>query len=343
MTADTKAADPPAVPSQQTGSPQPSRPSPESGDSRGSGPFPRRRGPGAAAGGGLPYLLIGPAIVAIGAVFAYPLVKTVIMSFQDMRRTHLWGGTTPPWVGFEQFTNILGDPEFWTVTFRTVLFMVVCVTATMGLGLLLALLMQRLSTWVRLLLTGALVAAWSMPLLVATSIFRWLSDSDYGVVNNLLSRLPGVDFQGHNWFLNPWQGFTVIGAVVVWGAIPFVVITLYAALTQVPKELEEAAQLDGAGALGVFRSVVFPVIKPVFQMVATLSVIWDFNVFGQIFLMRANKPEPEYELLGLYSFSKAFESASFSQGTAIALITVLLLSGVAVYYLRQLMKTGEVE
>lgn len=328
--ADTKAADPPAAPPQK---PTKAASGPSGGTVRPSR-TPRPK---------LPYLLIAPAIVAIAAVFGYPLVKTVIMSFQDMRRAHLWGGTTPPWVGLEQFTNVLGDSEFWWVTFRTVLFMVVCVVATMGLGLLVALLMQRLSTWVRLLLTGALVAAWSMPLLVATSIFRWLSDSDYGVINSTLSKIPGLDFQGHNWFLDPWQGFTVIGAVVVWGAIPFVVVTLYAALTQVPRELEEAAQLDGAGAFGVFRNVVFPVIKPVFQMVATLSVIWDFNVFGQIFLMRGNKPEPEYELLGLYSFSKAFDSASFSQGTAIALITVLLLSGVAVYYLRQLMKTGEVE
>ncbi|MEE1927652.1 sugar ABC transporter permease [Streptomyces sp. TRM 70351] len=295
------------------------------------------------SGSALPYLLIGPAIVAIAAVFAWPLVKTVIMSFQDMGRRELWTGATPPWVGFEQFTNILTDPQFWDVTWRTVAFMVVCVFVTMAAGLGTALLMQRLSTWVRLLLTGALVAAWSMPLLVSTSIFRWLSDSDYGVVNSTLSKLPGIDFQGHNWFIDPKQGFMIIAAVVIWGAVPFVTVTLYAALMQVPKELEEAAQLDGAGAFGVFRNVVFPVIKPVFQMVATLSVIWDFNVFGQVFLMRGNKPEPEYELLGIYSFQKAFVSSSFSQGTAIALITVLLLSGVAVYYLRQLLKTGEVE
>lgn len=265
------------------------------------------------------------------------------MSFQDMGRRELWSGDSPPWVGFEQFSTILTDSHFWSVTFKTVLFMVVCVTLTMGFGLLLAMTMQRMSPWVRLLLTGALIAAWSMPLLVATSIFRWLSDSDYGVINSTLSKIPGLDLQGHNWFLDPWQGFGIIAAVVIWGAIPFVVITLYAALTQVPRELEEAAELDGAGSWGVFKHVIFPVIKPVFQMVATLSVIWDFNIFGQVFLMRGNKPEPEYELLGIYSFQKAFSSSSFSQGTAIALITVLLLSGVAIYYLRQLLKTGEVE
>jgi N,N'-diacetylchitobiose transport system permease protein len=304
---------------------------------RGTGRPPRKKG------ASLPYLLILPAIVALAAVYAYPLVKTVIMSFQDMGRRELWTGESPPWVGFDQFTNILGDAEFWQVTVRTVVFMVVCVALTMAIGLLISLLMMRLSTWVRLTLTTALIAAWSMPLLVASSIFRWLADSDYGLVNTLIAKVAGDDFLGHNWFLDPLQGFSIIAALVIWGAVPFVVITLYAALTQVPGELTEAAQLDGANALGVFRFVTWPVIKPVFVMVTTLSVIWDFNVFGQIWLLRGNKPEPDYETLGLYSFSKAFTSTSFSQGTAIALITVLMLSGVAVYYLRQLMKTGEVE
>ncbi|WP_228990244.1 carbohydrate ABC transporter permease [Streptomyces sp. DH8] len=291
----------------------------------------------------LPYFLILPAIVAIAAVYLYPLGKTVIMSFQDMGRRELWTGDPAPWVGLEQFTNILGDSEFWWVTFRTVVFMVICVTLTMGIGLLVALLMRRLSTWVRLVLTACLIAAWSMPLMVAASIFRFMADSDYGLINTLIAKVVGEDWLGHNWYLNPVQGFGIITLLVVWGAVPFVVVTLYAALTQVPKELEEAAALDGASAYGIYKFVTWPVIKPVFTMVTTLSVIWDFNVFGQIWLLRGNKPEPEYETLGLYSYSKAFESTSFSQGTAIALITVLLLSGVAVYYLRQLMKTGEVE
>ncbi|QNE75037.1 ABC transporter permease subunit [Streptomyces finlayi] len=334
--ADTKAAGPPPVPVPR--GPEVTGPSSPAKDAK---PRARRQ---RKKGELLPYLLILPAILAIAAVYVYPLIKTVIMSFQDMGRAALWGNGETPWVGFEQFTNILGDPEFWQVTGRTVVFMTICVVLTMGIGLLIALMMLRLSTWVRLVLTVALIAAWSMPLMVAASVFRWLADSDYGLINTLLADLTGnEDWLGHNWFLDPWQGFGIITLLVVWGAVPFVVITMYAALTQVPKELEEAASLDGASAFGVYRFVTWPVIKPVFTMVATLSVIWDFNVFGQIWLLRGNKPEPEYETLGLYSFSKAFESTSFSQGSAIALITVLMLSGVAVYYLRQLIKTGEVE
>ncbi|MDQ0940868.1 carbohydrate ABC transporter permease [Streptomyces sp. V1I1] len=295
------------------------------------------------AGALLPYLLIGPTIVAIAAVFVWPLIKTTIMSFQDVGRRELWTGEAAPWVGFEQFSSIFGDPAFWDSVVLTVVFMAACVVVTLAFGLAISLMMQRMSTWVRLLVTAGLIAAWSIPLMVAASIFRWFADSDYGVANMVLTKYLGLDFQGHNWFLDAKQGFLVIGAVVVWGAIPFVAITLYAALTQVPKELEEAAAIDGVGAFGNFRYVVFPVIKPVFQMVATLSVIWDFNVLGQVWLMRGTKPEPEYEVLGLYAFNKAFESNSFSQGAAISLITVLLLSGVAVYYLRQLLKIGEVE
>ncbi|MFC4498151.1 MULTISPECIES: carbohydrate ABC transporter permease [Streptomyces] len=299
---------------------------------------PRRR-----KGALLPYLLIAPAIIVLAGVLGWPLIDTVLLSFQDERRNNLWAGTSPPWVGLDQYTAILGDSEFWQVTLRTVVFVVVCVVLTMLLGLLMAMLLQRVSTWVRLLMTAALVAVWSMPLLVATSIFRWLFDSDYGLANSLLSKLPGVGLRGHNWFLDPVQGLAIIVGVVVWGAIPFIAISLHSALTQVPQELEEAARIDGARGFGIFRYVIFPVIKPVFVMTTTLNVIWDFGVFGQVFLMRNAHPEPEYQLLGIYSYSKAFESNSFSQGAAISVITVLMLAGVSVYYLRQLMKIGEVE
>lgn len=291
----------------------------------------------------LPYLLITPALVVMAGVLGYPLVDTIVLSFQDERRNNLWAGTAPPWVGLDQYTSVLGDGEFWSVVVRTVVFVAVCVVGTMGLGLLIALLMQRVSNWVRITMSTVMIAVWAMPLLVATSVFKFMFDSDYGLVNQLLSRLPGVDYTRHNWFLNPTTGMAIIAALVIWGAIPFIAISLHAALTQVPKELEEAARIDGARGLGIFRFVTFPVIRPVFVMTSTLSVIWDFGVLGQILLMRGGHPEQDYQLLGLYSYTQAFTVNSFSRGAAISVVTVLLLSGVAVYYLRQLLKIGEVE
>ncbi|KPC91181.1 sugar ABC transporter permease, partial [Streptomyces sp. NRRL F-6602] len=133
--AETQAADPPAaIPSAPLDKGTP----PPAGTPSNSGP-PRRK-----KGALLPYLLILPAIIAVAAVYAFPLVKSVIMSFQDMGRRELWSGNTPPWVGFDQYTAILADSEFWYVVGRTVLFMTVCVVLTMAIGLLLALLMMRL-------------------------------------------------------------------------------------------------------------------------------------------------------------------------------------------------------
>ncbi len=130
--------------------------------------------------------------------------------------------------------------------------------------------------------------------------------------------------------------------LVVWGgAVPFVVITLGAGLTQVPKELEEAARLDGAGAWGgVFRYVTLPVLKPVIVMLTTLSVIWDMGVFPQVFVMRGGHPEAEFQVLNTYSYDRAFQVNDYAQGSAIALLTVVLLLGVVAVYMRQMLKIG---
>ncbi|MER5616394.1 sugar ABC transporter permease [Streptomyces sp. NPDC002215] len=291
----------------------------------------------------LPYLLIAPALLALLVVLGYPLVDMVTLAFQDMTRKELFSGTAPPWAGLGQFRAILGDGFFWTVTARTALFTLVCVTLTMVLGLLTALLMRLVSPWVRAVLAGILVAVWAMPVMVAAAIFRWLFDADYGVVNWLLSTLPGLDLARHNWFTDPLQGFAVITAVVVWGALPFAAISLHAALAQIPPELEEAALIDGARPSQVFRYVTFPSIKPLFVMVTTLMSIWDFGVFNQIWLMRGGQPEREYYLLGVYSFIESFAVNRYSAGAAIALVTVVLLLAGAVLYLRQMLRLGEVE
>ncbi|MEU2131380.1 sugar ABC transporter permease [Streptomyces sp. NPDC018352] len=291
----------------------------------------------------LPYLLIAPALLALLVVLGYPLADMVTLAFQDMTRKELFSGTAPPWDGLGQFRTILGDGFFWTVTARTALFTLVCVTLTMVLGLLTALLMRLVSPWVRAVLAGILVAVWAMPVMVAAAIFRWLFDADYGVVNWLLSTLPGLDLARHNWFTDPLQGFAVITAVVVWGALPFAAISLHAALAQIPPELEEAALIDGARPSQVFRYVTFPSIKPLFVMVTTLMSIWDFGVFNQIWLMRGGQPEREYYLLGVYSFIESFAVNRYSAGAAIALVTVVLLLAGAVLYLRQILRLGEVE
>ncbi|MEU2750316.1 sugar ABC transporter permease [Streptomyces collinus] len=302
-------------------------------------PRERRTSGGAAA----PWLLLAPCLLILALVMGYPLARLVTLSFQKFGQSQLWGFQPAESVGFDNFAKVLGDGEFWAVVLRTIVFAAGAVVFTMVIGMALALLLQRVSGWLKMLINIVLVASWGMPVIVATTVFKWLFDSDYGVFNALLSKLPGVDMVGHNWFASGPEGLAVIMLLVIWGAVPFVVITLSAGLTQVPKELEEAARLDGAGSWGVFRYVTLPVLKPIIVMLTTLSVIWDMGVFPQVFVMRGGHPEPEFQVLNTYSYDRAFVVNDYAQGSAIALITVLLLLGVVAVYMRQMLKIGEVE
>ncbi|MEU9398258.1 sugar ABC transporter permease [Streptomyces sp. SID4985] len=303
----------------------------------------RTRRPGAKGDATTPWLLLAPCLLVLALVMGYPLVRLVTLSFQKFGQSQLWGFQPPESVGLDNFSAVLGDGEFWQVVLRTLIFAGGSVILTMVLGMLIALLLQRVSGWVRTLVNIVLVASWGMPVIVATTVFKWLFDSDYGILNALLSKLPGVDMVGHNWFASGPQGLAVIMLLVVWGAVPFVIITLSAGLTQVPKELEEAARLDGAGAWGVFRHVTLPILKPVLVMLTTLSVIWDMGVFPQVFVMRGGHPEPEFQLLTTYSFDRAFVVNDYAQGSAIAVVTILLMLAVVAVYMRQMLKIGEVE
>ena len=99
-------------------------------------------------------------------------------------------------------------------------------------------------------------------------------------------------YEHYDWFANPYVGFGVITSLIVWGAVPFVAITIYAGLTQVPGELLEAAEIDGSGALKRFRDVTFPILKPIFVILTSLSIIWDFQVFTQVFCCASSGRTP---------------------------------------------------
>jgi N,N'-diacetylchitobiose transport system permease protein len=189
----------------------------------------------------------------------------------------------------------------------------------------------------------AMMLVWAMPQLVATQVFGWLVDTNWGVVNWLLDKIPGVDFSNHSWWIDPLQGWSVIIALIVWGAIPFLAINLYAGLSQVPRELTEAAEVDGASGWQVFRSITLPAIRPLLMIVTTLSVIWDIGMFTQPFVIRLGQPEPQYQTLAVYSYVQAFGQHDYSLGSAISVLAVLLTLGVTVFYIRQMFQIGDAD
>jgi N,N'-diacetylchitobiose transport system permease protein len=301
----------------------------------------RRRSIGESAFRALsPYLLLAPAVLVIAAVLGYPIYMLFRLSFQQFGLAEL---VTKQgiWIGLDNYTRIFHDEQFWTVLVRTIVFTAVNVGLTMLFGTLIALLLARLGRFMRLLLTTGLVLAWATPVIVAVNIFRWMVDFEFGVLNWTLTTLHFGDFLNKDWFADPLTGFAVITALVVWGAIPFVAITVYAGLTQVPGGLVEAAEIDGAGRWQVFRDVTFPLLKPIFVIVTSLSIIWDFQVFIQIWLMRDGEPEESYWLMSVYSFVEAFRLGEYGFGAAIAVVMVCFMFVATLFYLRQMIRIGE--
>jgi len=301
----------------------------------------RRRRPLTVAGAwSAPYLLLVPASAVIAAVLAYPLYFMVRLSlehyglFQLVRHKGVWVGTA-------NFAQIFHDPEFWHVVARTLAFTAAAVSLTMVFGTLIALLLAELGSRMRLLLTAGLIFVWATPVVVAVDIWRWMVDYEFGVLNWLLTFLHVGNYNHHDWFVNPWSGWSVITALVVWGAIPFVAITLLAGLTQVPKELVEAASMDGAPAWRVFFDVTVPLMKPLFVILISLSIIWDFQAFTQIWVMLDGHPGPDYYVMSVYAYQNAFGQSEYGLGSAISVVTVGILLVVSFVYIREMVKIGE--
>ena len=213
----------------------------------------------------------------------------------------------------------------------------------MVFGTLIALLLAELGTKMRVLLTAGLIFVWATPVVVAVAVWSWMVDFEFGVANWLLTYLHVGDFNHHDWFASTWSGWAVITSLVVWGAIPFVTLMVFAGLTQVPQELVEAATTDGAGAWRVFRDVTMPLLKPIFVILISLSIIWDFQVFNQIWIMLDERPGSDYFLMSIYSFVESFRISEYGLGSAIALVMVAILLVVSFVYIRQMVKIGDAE
>jgi N,N'-diacetylchitobiose transport system permease protein len=278
----------------------------------------------------------------IAAVLGYPLYFMGHLSLEHYGLFQLLRHKGE-WIGVKNYSQILHDGFFWHVVLRTLSFTAVAVSLTMVLGTLFALLMTQLGTKMRVLFTAGLIFVWAMPVVVAVAVWSWMVDYEFGVANWLLTELHAGNFNHHDWFANTWTGWTIITLLVVWGAIPFVALMVYAGLTQVPQELVEAASTDGASPARVFRDVTMPLLKPIFVILVSLSIIWDFQVFNQIWILRNAQPEPQYFTMSIYAFTTSFQQSDYGLGSAIALVMVAILLVVSFVYIRQMVKIGDAE
>lgn len=278
----------------------------------------------------LPYLLLTPAVVILAAMLGYPLYRLGVLSLQDFGLPQVFGQPAE-WVGLDNYATILRDGYFWTVLWRTVLFCLVNVALTMVIGFAVALLLNQLGWKMRLLVSTSLILAWAMPALTATIVWQWIFDTQYGLANWALGR------QGESWLADPLSFLGVATIIVVWMGVPFVALTLFAGLTQVSSEILEAAEVDGASSWQRLRDIVVPMLKPLLLILTSLSVLWDFRVFTQIYvLQRAGGISRDTNLLGVYAYRISIGGSEFDIGAAVAIVMVAITILLTIAYLREM-------
>ncbi|WP_241266161.1 carbohydrate ABC transporter permease, partial [Streptomyces boncukensis] len=282
------------------------------------------------------WFLLLPALLPILVLSVGPLLYAVSLAFTDaqMGRT-----VDTDFVGLDNFRTLRHDSLFWE-SFRIGLVWAVCVTALqflLALGLALLLNQNLRFRW--LARTLALVP-WAMPEVVVGIMWRLVYHQDAGILNKTLRDLHLI---GENaaWLTNLSLALPAVIAVGVWAGMPQTTVVLLAGLQNVPRELTEAAQLDGAGRWRRFASVTWPALKPVAVAITALNFIWNFNAFGLVFVLTNGGPGGSTRLPMLFAYEEAFKYGQYGYAAAMGLVMVAVIAVFLAVFLRRRLTEGD--
>jgi len=266
-------------------------------------------------------LLLAPLLATLGFFIVVPAFQLLWISL-----TNLTPGRTAEFVGFDNYAYILSDPAFVAALLRNVAFVLVVVTLEVGVGFAIALVLQ-MKFPLRSLWFAIILAPFAVSPIVAVVMWKYMLDPTFGIVNYAISSigLPTVP-----WMTDATTSMAVIVIVAVWKEFAFTTIVLFAALTSIPKELYEAAHVDGANAWQNLIHVKIPLIAPAIAIVLLFRIIFTLREFGIPWTLTGGGPGTATEILSIYLYKQAFRYSDFGAGAAIGwimLAVTVLLSG----------------
>ena len=287
------------------------------------------------------WTLLSPSVIILAVMVGWPALLMVIQSFTDYTVRNKVQGTMPDFVGFDNYIDLFTTSGFPAVLARSLALMVALTVFIILGGVLVAVLMTRLTRPWRVLVSVGLLLAWAMPPLTATVVWGWIFDTQYGLANWLLNRVTGTtEWTNHEWLLEPLSFFFVLTIIIVWQGIPFVAFTTYAGLGQVPGEVLEAASLDGATGWSRFRFIVFPYLRSILTVVLVLQIIWNLRIFTQVYALQTRGGiAADTNVLGTYLFRQGV--GEFGATAAIGVVMVILLLILSWGYVRTTLKEEE--
>ena len=268
-----------------------------------------------------------PAYLAMFSISAYPLVHNLIASFHGEAVV----GQAAPFVGLRNYQAVVAAPAFAGAVGRTLVWTVGVVGTAFAVGLGMALLLNQNFTGVRVARVLFLIP-WATPSIAAAIIWRYLYNTDFGIINVFL-RGAGLDGLALGWMTDPKVSLLSAMIVHIWRTYGFYMIMLLGALQAVPRDLIEAAMIDGASAWRRLISVTLPQIQPVVVMIILLELIWVTNNFDTLFVLTGGGPLRSSETLPLFVYQTAFQSTRFAEAAAGSVLLFLIALSLITAYL----------
>lgn len=268
-------------------------------------------------------VLLIPALAGFAVFYVLPTIRGVYYSMTDFNLL-----SAPNFVGADNFTAMLKDPQVWASLRITAVFAVLNIVIVMVSALVLAAFMQRmqLRTWIRSLL----LLPWLVPNVAIALIWAWLFDANVGFFTNLLNSIGITSFTFYNGDAALW----IIILISVWSGLGYTALLLYAGMLQVPTELYEAGALDGANEVRMFFRITLPLIRPVLALVLVVSLIGSFQVFDLVQVGYGNNPIPEVRVIYYYIYQQAFSFYQMGYASAIAILLVVILGALTFVQMR---------
>lgn len=263
-------------------------------------------------------LLVVPLLVVLVTVIGWPLLNTIWLGFTDASL----GGSTGQFVGFDNYVHAFQAPGFRLALGVTALFTVLTVSLEMIIGLGVGLLLD-MDLKGRKILRAMLIIPWALPTVVNAMAWRVIYNPDFGALNALLTQL-GIISEYRSWLGSPSTALIAIGVADIWKTFSLVALITLAGLQAVPRELREAAEIDGAGPFSRFRSVTLPVILPPLTIAAVLRTIEAVKVFDIIWVMTRGGPLDSTKSLSILVYQEAFSFRHAGYGASLAMLSVAL-------------------
>lgn len=264
-------------------------------------------------------LFLIPASIGFLVFFAWPAVRGLYLSF-----TNYHVPRDPVFIGLKNYITIASDPVFWNSLKVTLEYVVINVGVQTAGALLLAVLMQRFTR--SMVVRGVIMLPYLIANVIVALVWFWLCDYNLGIVNAVLNSL-GMDKVG--FFGNESLAMGTIAMVNVWRHLGYTSLLLFAGLQAIPKDVYEAAEMDGAGEWRVFRSVTLPLLRPVLAFVLVVTVVGSFQIFDTIAVTTKGGPIDATRAINYYIYERAFERMDFGYASALAVILMIILVGIA--------------